>query len=241
MMWIRSLLIAAAALGLVSAAGPVAAASQPFTSFGFRAGVASSRLHGDFIEPLGSEARTGFAGAFYLRAPVGRWLSIQPELGWASKGDRGDISLVELYDPYYVPSPYDFNFERRMDYFEIPLLLHARVPGRSFFEPFITLGPEVSIRTGSSLKSDLTMPVSSRRPQAQPAAIFERVGTFTGPSTRSVVWGAIAGGGVAMGRGSLRLIIESRYALGLSGVFPHGSWSDAHTGAWISTLGIELR
>src|SRR2546422_11703179 len=91
MISIRPLLVSAVVLDLSTA---VAAASASPTGYGFRTGVAAARIHGSYGDVVGSERRIGLAWAWYARKPVGRWVSLQPELGWVSKGAEGDLAIT---------------------------------------------------------------------------------------------------------------------------------------------------
>jgi len=236
----RVLLASAAVLGL--AAVPGRASAGAIESYGFRTGVAASSILGEFDASVGSESRLGFAGAMYCRLPLGRFLSIQPELGWMSKGDQGDLSFtyVPTAGPSVSPLTIGLPFEHRIDYLEVPVLLRIGAASGSLFAPYLVVGPGVAFRTGSGMDSGIE-PVSFRGPGVQPAAIFEQVGTFDSPHYRDVDWSAIAGGGLAWGRAPLRIVVDSRYALGLVGTFANADRSFAHNGSWITTLGIELR
>jgi outer membrane protein with beta-barrel domain len=232
----RILLISAATVGLVAIARPVY--SGPI--WGFRSGIAASSIQSDF-DLTGSDTRLGFSGSAYVRYPLGDWISIQPEIGWTSKGSQGEINIA--YVPLSgspAPQTVGFGFDRQIDYLEIPVLLRMGLTSHSAFEPFIVLGPQVGFRTGSNLETEFT-PVDVANPGVQRASIFENVGTFDSPQYRDVDWSMIAGGGLALGRAPFRLVLDSRYALGLAGTFAHADASTAHNGSWITTVGVELR
>jgi hypothetical protein len=135
-----------------------------------------------------------------------------------------------------------FPFEHRIDYLEIPVLLRLTAPNGSLFEPFLLMGPSVAFRVPSYAGKTPTMPLASAySARIQRASIFENVGTFDHPHYGSVDWSAVAGGGLALGRAPFRLVVDSRYALGLVGTFAGADRSFAHNGSWVTTLGIELR
>jgi len=228
---LRPLLAAAATLGLVSTAVPSSAAS--LAGYGFRAGAASSTIHGGLRDLVGSEPRIGFAGAFFARYSLGGLLSVQPEFGWSSKGDEGSFTVDAT----------PVQFETRLDYLEIPVLLRLDIPTGWFLEPHALAGSGVGIRTGSSVVVNAALPplTAARSPRVQQANIFENVGTFDNPRFRTFDWSAIAGGGLALGRGPLRFVIDSRYTLGLVGIVPDTDRSWGSNGSWTTTLGIEWR
>ena len=238
---LRALLASAVTLGLVSAALP--AAAIPPAGVGLRLGVASATIRGDHVDPVAVGTRTGFAEAMFARIRLSRWFSIQPELGWASKGNEGDIAVeVTTTSGPILRETWNIHFETRLDYVEIPALLRLDVPTGSFFEPYVLAGPEVAIRTGSSRDFGVqTVPTPSANTGVQMANIFEEVGTFDHPEFENFDWSLIAGGGLTLGRGSLRVVLDSRYALGMAGIYPGIDRSWGHNEAWITTLGIELR
>ncbi len=234
------LLVMAAALCIAATTRPASAGA--IAGYGFRAGVAASSIRGSFDALAGSESRLGFAGAMYCHFPLGRYFSIQPELGWASKGDEGALSFtyVPTGGPSVSPVTVGLPFQHRIDYVEIPVLLRIGAPNGSLFEPYLVVGPGVAFRTGSDMDTGVS-PVTFGSQRVQPAAIFEQVGTFDSPRYRDVDWSAIGGGGLAWGRAPLRIVVDTRYALGLVGTFANTDRSFAHNGSWITTLGIELR
>jgi hypothetical protein len=100
----------------------------------------------------------------------------------------------------------------------------------------------MAIRTGSSQEIDLAaLPAGPGPAKVQFANIFENVGTFDNPNFRNVDWNVVGGGGLAYGRSSLRFVLDTRYELGLAGIYPDSKRSWAHNGAWITTLGVELK
>jgi len=238
----RLLVVSATALGLASAA--VTATAGSIAGYGVRTGVAASTIHGDHADALGSGARMGFSGSLFCRFSLGRMLSVQPELGWTSKGEQRDLGITytPTTGPDLTPQTLTLSYDRRIDYLEIPVLLRLGFPNGSSFEPYLLGGPGVAFRTGSGLELQSTSTaIASGYGHIQRATIFEGAGTFDDPHYRDVDWSAIAGGGLAWGRAPLRVVVESRYALGLAGVFADTDRSVAHNGSWITTLGIELR
>ena len=169
----RLLLVSAVVLGLAGIARHAAAGA--IAGYGFRTGVAASSILGDFDAGVGSDSRIGFAGAMYRRFPLGRLFSIQPELGWISKGDQGDLAFtyVPTGGPSVSPVTIGLPFEHRIDYLEIPVLLRIGASNGSLFEPYLLIGPGVAFRTGSGTETGFSTtdpdPGISR---VQPATIF---------------------------------------------------------------------
>jgi hypothetical protein len=237
----RFLLVSAVTLGLVSIAGPAASGSD--VSFGFRTGVASSSMLGEYDDTVGSESRTSFATAMFCRFPLTRLLSIQPELAWTSKGDQGELAITYMPPggPSTTPVTIGLSFEHRIDYLEIPVLLRLGAPNGSLFEPYLLMGPGVAFHISSYAGKKLMHDASLNNARIQRANIYENIGTFVGPPYRDVDWSVIAGGGLALGHAPFRIVVDSRYALGLVGTFASADHSFAHNGSWVTTLGIEIR
>ena len=232
------LIATATAVAAASAVAPASAAS--FAGYGFRSGVALSRFQGAGE----SGTRAGFAGSAFARISLGGVLSIQPEIGWVSKGDEGSVSIR-----YTNPGPgpittetVDYAFQTHLDYLEVPLLLRLDLPAAASLTPHVLMGAAVAFRIGSGRTSDVTLPLPQpSSPQVRRSLIYEEAGTFNDPNFRDVDWSMIAGGRLAIGRGALQIVIDGRYALGLVGVYPNLDRSKAHNGSWITTVGIELR
>jgi outer membrane protein with beta-barrel domain len=216
----RLLLASATALALVAVTHRAAGGQI----YGFRSGLASSSILGGYRDGLASDTRLGFTVSAFYRFALGDLFSIQPELGWTSKGDKGELSLTYV-PPTGPPTPVTIgnSFEQRIDYLEIPVLLRIAAPNGSLFEPYLLAGPQVGFRTGSGLEMEID------------------AGTFDDPHYRDVDWSMIAGGGLAFGRAPFRIVVDARYAYGLTGTFANADASIAHNGSWLTTLGIELR
>lgn len=225
---LRARAISAAVAALLSIAAPALAAS--LAGYGFRTGFASSSIHSSWNahpadgEPIGSGSRSGFAFALFARFPLGRVLSLQPEIGWTSKGDEG-YSQIEPTPPQVSNT----HVEARIDYVGIPVLLRLEVPTGSF-RPYLLAGPEVAFRTHSSQVLSAWI---------WGDAVYEQV-TIEHPEFRDVDGSLIGGGGLTVGSGRLRAVVECRYALGLVSIYPEGQQAQAYNGAWITTLGIEV-
>ena len=216
----------AAMLALALVPDPALAGS--LSGYGLRTGVAASAIRSDHTGSFAPDTRAGFAGSLFCRIALGPSLSIQPEVGWASKGGAGTTATTG--DP----------FEHRVDYLEVPVLLRVGPARGSFFEPYFVLGPGIAFRTGQKTQTDYRR-VERQNPAVQPASIFEGAGTFDHPNYRAVDFSSIFGFGLAMGNGVFRVVLDARYAAGLVGALETVDRKDAHNRSWITTLGVELR
>ena len=235
--------LAAVALGLAATAIP--AAAGPLIC-GFRTGAASSSIRGDYADAFNSDPRVGFAGSMFARYRLGSWLSLQPEVGWVSKGEQATYSIT--YMTTGGPVQYqtiDYQYDTRVDYLEVPVFLRMDIPTGWFFEPYVVAGSGVGFRTGSGVTFDFTSTPASPPPpgpaKVRHAAIFEGVGTLANPRFENVDWSVIGGGGLTLGRGAIRIVMDARYTHGLAGIYQSVDASGAHNTSWAATLGVELR
>jgi len=221
---------------LLGLASPVSAAR--LGSWGFRSGISVAHLSSS-IDALETTSHVGFAGGFSQQITLSRVLSIQPELWWVSKGAQDDVHAV-VTSSGQPPEEFDFHYEYRLDYIEVPLLARLGMPTASVVQPYIVAGPAMAFRVGSkSTVTDGTGNTLYRAHEIQMADIFEDVGTFA-PDYRKIDWGMIGGGGVLLGRGPVRFGLEARYTHGLGNVFP-GTSVKMHNRALAVTAGIELQ
>ena len=183
----------------------------------------------------------------FARHRLGSWLSIQPELGWVSKGEQAGYSITyaSLVGPSVVYQTIHYQYDTRLDYLEIPLLLRADIPTGWLVEPYVLGGPGVGFRTGSDLTYDYTItpvtPTAQGPARVRHATIIEGAGPFDNPRFEKVDWSVIGGGGLMVGRGPVRVVMDVRYTLGLAGIYQNVDASGAHNTSWAATLGVELR
>lgn len=124
------------------------------TSFGVLLGGNASRLSGvdladgDLFGGSSSlKDRIGFQAGFYIRKPLNKTWSIQPELHYTQKG-----TTFENNESGSPATSLGFNF----GYAEVPVLLRADL-GAGRLHPFIVFGPSFSMR----LACDATLKSSS--------------------------------------------------------------------------------
>jgi len=179
------------------------AASEPWISFGAKAGIYTSNTT---EIPTGwpqTAFRNGFAGGVYMDYAFNRYFSLQPEILYVTKGLDGGIE----------GPGYDVNYTARFDYIEIPLLAKFTINGKSHFSPYFFAGPCMGI----NLAADVDI---------------EYINTRTNVSVSgSSDWSAImnktefclsfgAGCRYAIGLGGITA--DARFDLGLSNVYSGG-------------------
>jgi len=159
---------------------------------GLKAGLASSTMSisGDagFMPDLKSV--TGFMIGGYLTLPVAGNLSIQPEALYVQKGAK----YVESFAGEGVEA------SMRIDYIEVPVLARLEFPSASALTPIVYAGPYAAFKV--SAKNKIT------------AAGYSQEETLEG--VKSTDFGLAFGGGLEYDLGSMVLMLEVRYHLGLS-------------------------
>ncbi len=100
----------------------------------------------DFSGPAASgvETRTGATAGAFLQVPLSAWLAVQPGLAISS---RGGTTLVS---PTGGGSPVRFDLE--LVYFEVPVLLRARIPIPGRLRLVLTGGGAAGLRIGCNLE-----------------------------------------------------------------------------------------
>lgn len=222
-----------AAITLVLSPCPAGASALSFAGYGFRGGVAAARLHGDYGDFSGPERRLGGSAAWFVRFRLDPWFSFQPELGWASKGGNGQWSFPVTSGTAIM------DIEHRFEYLEFPALLRLDFPTGGAVQPYLLGGPGFAIRLDSQRKTNI------RTIGAVPSAAIRRATIFEGlsisdPKFKAADWSAIGGAGLLLGRGRFRMVLDGRYELGLRNVSPESA-AAARNGAWVASIGIELR
>lgn len=226
---------------LALAASAVASQSDalPIDSYGIRGGMTLSRIHGEYGDLVANERRADGAGVWYVRLGRGAF-SLQPELAWAAKGGRSRHMIeTTVYAPDPGPGAARIGLDVRIHYVELPLLVRWSPARRGALRPYVVTGPAVAFKLSSeaSLKSGAA---TARAPHSgmRMANIFERAGTISGPNYRAVDLGLVGGGGITIGAGAFRAVLDARYEYGARSVI---GAMDGHNGTWLFTAGIDLR
>ncbi len=174
-------------------------------------GIASLSLDPD-VE--GFDSRTTFTGGGFATFSLGETFFLQPEVLYAPKGAKGDIEGV------------DATFA--LDYIEVPLLIGAAFDlGSSSVKPRVFAGPSVAFEIGcdvSGSEGGTSVSLSCSEIDLE---------------TKSVDFGLVFGAGVAIPLGSVQLIIDGRYDLGLSDINDtEGDDSSVKNRAWQFMAGV---
>ena len=159
---------------------------------GLKAGLASSTMSisGDdgFMPDLKSVTEFMIGG--YLTLPVAGNLSIQPEALYIQKGAK----YIESFGGE------DIEASMRIDYIEIPVLARLEFPSAGALTPIVYAGPYAAFKV--SAKNKISAPGYSQEETLE--------------GVKSTDFGLAFGGGLEFELGSMVLMLEARYHLGLS-------------------------
>ena len=179
------------------------AASEPWVSFGAKAGLYTSNTTEIPTSWPQTSFRNGFAGGVYMDYAFNRFFSLQPEILYVMKGLNGGIETSRI----------NVNYAARFDYIEIPLLAKFTVTGRSHFSPYFFAGPGVGINLAADVDIDIT---DLRMDES-----------FSGSSDWSAIMNRAEfcfsfGGGCRYGIGLGGITADARFDFGLSNVYSGG-------------------
>jgi hypothetical protein len=182
-------------LVLLGVATPVLLLAQGRRSaVGAQVGYSRADLGGPDAE--GIRARQGAATGVYLAAPLGGGLFLRPELLFALKGGRTEVSTEK------GPATLDID----LAYIEVPLLARVTFPtGR--IRPVLFAGPSAGFQIGCDLQV-FAVDTTARR-----SCDEVEFGLF-----RTFDYGVVGGGGVEFGWGQSALSLEARYTNGIRSI-----------------------
>jgi len=183
------------------------------TVVGVKGGIGISNISlSESSEDLSS--RTTFTGGGFATFGLGEMFFLQPEVLYAPKGAKTDIEGA------------DATFA--LDYIEIPVLFGAAFDlGGSSVKPRVFAGPSVAFEIGcdvSGTESGVSVSFECSELELE---------------TKSVDFGLVFGAGVAFPLGSVELIIDGRYDLGLSDINDfEGDDESIKNNAWQFMAGV---
>jgi Outer membrane protein beta-barrel domain len=169
-------------------------------SVGLRGGLnlnTFSKLNADLDPTDKIQQVVGFHGGLVMELG-GKIFSVQPEILFSQIG----VKMTHTADPA-DPTDENGNLKVSGNTVTVPVLLKAKFGGSDNLKFFVNAGPYVSY-----LLSSRAILVSGS------TTVFDETAKFTDNKGR-IGYGAMAGGGVELGLGFGKLLIEGRYALGL--------------------------
>jgi hypothetical protein len=200
----------------------VLAQHTPAGDFGLKLGPQRSHLD-DSAFNLGH-----FKIGLFYTIPLGGRLKLNPEIYFSHLGSR---AIHIRYSSKELSRPIDEQYEDRLSYIEIPLLLTFSVPTRGNLEPVVFAGGYIAIRVSQNLALpqgiDWQHPWENREYWSQSEYLTYTEGDSALPYTNDDIYHAYAGseGGVVLGiglehsLGSGKLIFDWRLNLGLTNIY----------------------
>jgi len=170
----------------------ISASAQPAgpgMAFGIKGGGNLANFYGDAVGNVDAKLRA--IGGAYLKFQFNEVLAFQPEVLYAQKG-ASQTELVNIGGTFGT-----IEGEWQYDYIEIPLLLDFSVPTEGGMTPHFFVGPTVSILAsakgvGGGSEVDLK------------------------DYTKSTDFSLTIGGGINIGSGPTKFVLDLRYVMGLS-------------------------
>lgn len=197
--------ITALLLSLYAPAGAI-----EWLRLGARGGIHYSKVSGgytytdsDFTVDEGWTAKQGIGLALFFNVGLNKYVSIQPEFYFAAKGTKGEFAIA-FED---VSGIGEYNF--RLDYWELPLLMKLTFPTGIFFAPFVTAGPYLGYNSKADREAYFT-PTGGDRDGVK-VDIAEEIARYD--------YGVAIGGGIDFSiREKYMLFAEVRYQLGFANI-----------------------
>jgi hypothetical protein len=185
----------------VEPASPVAVKMVPHRitmTKGFKVGLNSSQItyhhalskemmNGTYTQQ--KERKTGLAAGFFVNFNFSRKISLQPELLYTLKGGRVSLSR-EITGYTYPPYQLTENADYSLHYFQLPILLHYNLGGRSF-QSYLIFGPSVGKEISRKVKRERTTNPATPVTTYLPAIMFDSFdyGGVVGIGVRKVTFG----------------------------------------------------
>ncbi|HSJ09172.1 MAG TPA: porin family protein [Longimicrobiales bacterium] len=163
-------------------------------TIGFKLGASISKVTTE-QEDEGIDSRTAFSGGGFMRFGMGR-IGIQPELMFMGKGYAiNDVSG-------------DDDLELKLDYVEIPVLVHLPLSMGTTFSPYVFGGPAFAFEINCEATNG--------------SVSFDCDEDGTGIDRKKTDIGLTAGGGLAFAMGPGALLVEGRYTFGMTNINQSG-------------------
>ena len=207
----RTLAIVAAVGLTVGSMGVHEAAAQE-RLVGVKAGFVTANVDEDGVDSRFSSAFGGFA-----QLPIGRALSVQPEVLYVSKGFGADVGSVDA--------------EFQLSYLQIPFLLQYHLQTSGTVGPRLFAGPTVAFEIGCDLEGADGSESGSLSCDESSDIGFDLV-------TSKTDFGLIFGGGLDVAAGTVMVTLDGRYDVGLSDILDFEGESGVKNRAWAFFLGV---
>ncbi len=209
----RSIIGAACVLALIASIAPAARADM---AYGFKGGVSLSQVKADLFD---TDNRTGFVGGVYGVFDLTPNIAIQPELLFVRKGAKLFSTDVTIGGITFgsVGSTLD------VDYVEIPVLLSVSGSNASPVDLRLLAGPVLALKVNEQITTIGLIGYSLDSDQVKTSD-----------------FGIAVGGAAALQNGSMKVVGEGRYTLGLSNISDLPFGGDVKNGAIYAMVGLEF-
>jgi hypothetical protein len=185
-------------------------------ALGVKGGLSLSHVNADLFS---TDNRTGFVGGVYGALGLSPSLAVQPELLFVRKGAK----LFGTHVSILGTDVGDLGLALDVDYVEIPLLLRLSLPTAGPVDVRLLAGPVASFKLNEQLSTTGLVNVKLDTNQIK-ASDF----------------GLAVGGAVAIRSGSLAVVGEGRYTLGLTNISDLPFGGDVKNGTIYAMLGLEF-
>jgi len=185
-------LFAGFALAATLAATDAAHAVSAWT-FGFKGGINVADVGGDDADSLGTDSRTGFIGGLFLEGDLTNHVGVRFEGLYAMKGASAGGAGLELTS--------------KLDYLEFPILVVVGTQASDIVTLNAFAGPVVGFNIGAEVELEgefLGFPITASEDISDEISSFE--------------FGITFGAGAEFKAGSILIVADGRYTLGLTNV-----------------------
>lgn len=194
----------------------LAGSASAESSYGIKAGLSLSHVNADLFD---TDNRTGFVGGVYGAFDLSPMIGVQPELLFVRKGAKLFSTNVTIGSLTFgsVGSTLD------VDYVEIPVLLRLSLPTAGPVDVRLLAGPVASLKVAEKVSTTGLIGVSLDSDQVKTSDL-----------------GLALGGAVALQSGSMKLVGEGRYTIGLANISDLPFGGDVKNGTFYATVGLEF-
>jgi len=158
-----------------------------------------------------ASSRAGFSGGVYAKVDVNPTFSIQPEVNFTAKGADETNAVTG-------------NGEYELQYLDIPVLLKLNAPLDGVFRPSLYAGPQLGFNLNGDFNGE-----EINDDNLQTAEFSGVVGGEIGLDLSRFNAGPLS-----------RIVLDGRYAFGLTNTFDVQGDPSVRTGTFVGTLGLEF-
>ena len=174
---------------------------------GVKGGVGIANLGGEDADSFATDSRTGFVGGFFVQADVSKNFGVRLEGLYTMKGASDSQS--------------GFDVTVKLDYIEFPILLVAQTPASDA----VTLSAFAGPTLGFNVKSEVEVTYLG----ISGTADIEDVAGFE--------FGLAFGAGASFDMGAWSIVLDARYAMGMTTIDDSSDNADVKNQEWIVMAG----